>query len=91
MSADVTPELDSFLTRILDQLQRLLPQEGAAPVIIEASTPLFETGLLDSLRFTEFMVALEAELGVVVPDAMLSLEYFQTPRIIAESFHDRRA
>jgi acyl carrier protein len=53
---------------------------------IEPDTDLFAKGILDSLRFTELMVYVQADLGIEVPDKKLVTRYFQTPRMIAENF-----
>lgn len=53
---------------------------------IEIHTPLFESKLLDSLAFMEFLTALEVDLDVNVPDHKMSIQFFQTPDCIATHF-----
>jgi acyl carrier protein len=55
-------------------------------VTIGPDTPLFETKILDSIQFLELMSFLETECEIEVPDRMLSMEFFESPRVIAGNF-----
>lgn len=66
-------------------LQRLCERRRLA-VTIGPDTSLFETKILDSVQFLELMNFLESECEVEVPDRMLSMEYFESPRAIANNF-----
>lgn len=48
-----------------------------------ADTDLFETGLLDSLRFVEFLAALETDFGIGVAVEELQIDAFRSLSRIA--------
>jgi acyl carrier protein len=66
-------------------LRRLCERRRLA-VTIGPDTALFETKILDSVQFLELMNFLESECEIEVPDRMLSMEFFESPRIIAGNF-----
>ena len=74
-----------FEDRVLGFLRDLCRRRKLAAEIA-SDTNLFDSKILDSVQFVELMDFLQVELGVVVPDRLLSVEYFLTPRIISESF-----
>ena len=64
---------------------------GQALVDIDESTPLFETGLIDSLGILELLAFVEKTLGTAVPLQKVDLEFFRTVDCISRSFwRDRR-
>jgi acyl carrier protein len=69
-----------FLPRLLDRLRALCEVE------VDPDTALFESGLLNSMKFIELMAFVETTLGAPVPTNRLSAEYFSTPRTIAVTF-----
>ena len=48
----------------------------------ELDTELFESGLLDSLGFAEFLVELEDQLGIVISPSEVEREDIDTPEKI---------
>lgn len=62
--------------------------ERVAPpgVVIESDTPLFEDGLIDSMRILELIAWTERETGRIIPDEYVRMDNFRTPRRIAEVF-----
>jgi D-alanine--poly(phosphoribitol) ligase subunit 2 len=52
---------------------------------------LIEGGVLDSLALVELLVAIEQELGIVVPAERLEIERFRTLARLAELVADCRA
>lgn len=55
-------------------------------VTIHADTPLFEGGLIDSIRILELIAWTERETGRTIPDLMIRMDNFRTPDRIAEVF-----
>lgn len=55
-------------------------------VTIHADTPLFEGGLIDSIRILELIAWTERETGRNIPDRMIRMDNFRTPDRIAEVF-----
>jgi acyl carrier protein len=75
----------AFVLRIIDILDGIVKRKGQT-VRIEPDTPLFDSRILDSVTFVEFITALEVDLDVSVPDQMMSTQYFLTPAHIAANF-----
>ena len=79
----LTPDaLESRLILFLGELLRSYGREAE----ITPERALFEDGLLDSVQFIELMSFVENELGQQVPDRLLNVKYFRTPRDIALTF-----
>lgn len=74
---------DRFTRELLDWLNAKLAPRGVA---IDADTPLFEDGLIDSIRVLELIAWTERAAGGEIPDAMIRMDNFRTPRRIAEVF-----
>lgn len=81
-AADFRERLLHFANHILPRLDR---RERAWPVI-EADTPLFTSGLLDSLSILHLLAAVEALRGAPVPDSLVSMKHFQTVESITATF-----
>jgi acyl carrier protein len=45
---------------------------------LEANTPLFVSGLIDSFGFAELLLLLEKHYQVTIPDSIKQVKYFQT-------------
>jgi acyl carrier protein len=74
---------DAFLGSLIDWLNRKLVPPG---VTVEADTPLFADRLIDSIRILELIAWTERATGTVIPDRLIRMDYFETPRKIAETF-----
>lgn len=74
---------DRFTRDLLDWLNAKLAPRG---VVIDADTPLFEDGLIDSIRVLELIAWTERAAGGEIPDTMIRMDNFRTPRRIAEVF-----
>lgn len=73
--------------RFVEELLRWLNQRLAPPgVVVEADTPLFEGGLINSMRVLELIAWTERAVGGTIPDARIRMDNFHTPRRIAEVF-----
>ena len=59
-------------------------------VLEDMETELFESGLMDSLGFAEFLVALEEETGIVIAPSEVEREDINTPAKILALAESRR-
>jgi len=57
-----------------------------AGVTIDADTPLFASGLINSIRVLRLIAWTEHALGIRIPDARIRMDYFRTVRQIAITF-----
>jgi 2-hydroxymuconate-semialdehyde hydrolase len=55
-------------------------------VIVDAETPLFEDGLIDSLNILRLIAFLETRRGREIPDRDVVMSRFHNVRTIVESF-----
>lgn len=76
--------LESRLLRYVNE--HLLP-EGADPV--EASTPLFAGGRINSLRLLNLLAFVERSIGREIPEEDIVMDRFRSVRRIAEEFSGR--
>lgn len=84
MENDIS-EKNAFVMKVIGILEHIVARRNVQ-VRIAPDTPLFETKILDSVSFVEFITALEVELDVSVPDQKMSTQYFATPADIALHF-----
>ena len=71
-------------TRLLRYVNQHLLPEGAEPV--EATTPLFAEGRINSLRLLNLLAFVERAIGREIPEDEIVMERFASVRAIAESF-----
>lgn len=87
-SAPVTSAAD-FRARLLRFVNHTLPRldrrERTWPPIA-ADTPLFASGLLDSLSILHLLAAVETLRGESVPDSLVLMKHFQTVEAITATF-----
>ena len=81
MSAPVTHA--AFVDRTVAWINRTLVPNGVA---VDADTPLFANGLIDSIRVLRLIAWTEQELNLRIPDARIRMDYFRTVRSIASTF-----
>jgi Acyl carrier protein len=55
-------------------------------VTVDADTPLFESGLIDSIRVLQLIAWTEHALDIRIPDLRIRMDHFRTVRHIAEAF-----
>lgn len=73
--------------QFIEDMVRWLNTRVARPgVTVGADTPLFEGGLIDSIRVLELIAWTEEAIGSVIPDARIRMDNFRTVRRIAEVF-----
>ena len=74
-------------TQFIDEMVPWLNTRVARPgVTVNADTPLFEGGLIDSIRVLELIAWTEDAIGSVIPDSRIRMDNFRTVRRIAEVF-----
>jgi acyl carrier protein len=73
----------SFVARTVDWINRTLVPTG---VTIDADTPLFADGLINSIRILRLIAWTEHALGLRIPDSLIRMDRFRTVRQIADSF-----
>jgi acyl carrier protein len=73
----------TFVARTVEWINRTLVPEG---VTVDADTPLFADGLIDSIRILRLIAWTEHALGLRIPDSRIRMDYFRTVRSIAETF-----
>ena len=78
-----TMNRECFIEQTVDWLNRTLVPQG---VTIDADTPLFADGLIDSIRILRLIAWTEHALSIRIPDRMIRMDYFRTVRCIAERF-----
>ena len=71
-----------FINETLPKLDR--KQRNWPP--IEHDTPLFAGGLLDSMSILHLIAFIEQTTGLMVPDELVVMKHFKTPRAIVETF-----
>jgi acyl carrier protein len=64
----------------------LFARHGAGPVQIDESTPLFETGIIDSLGIIDLLAFVEAAIGKPVPMMKIDMRFFGTVNRISHTF-----
>lgn len=79
----MTGDSAQFVAGMLVWLNERLAKSN---VIICADTPLFESGLIDSIRVLELIAWTEEAVGAVIPDVRIRMDNFRTVARIAEVF-----
>ncbi len=84
MMTSTRPE---FITGMLEWLNRRLAPPG---VTIEAETPLFRTGIINSIRILELIAWTERATGRTIADREIRMDNFLTVGRIADVFVEDR-
>ena len=74
---------DTFMVRTVAWINEKLAPPG---VTIDADTPLFASGLIDSIRVLQLIAWTEHALGIHIPDLRIRMDHFRTVRHIADAF-----
>jgi acyl carrier protein len=53
---------------------------------VRVTTPLFTSGLLDSLKILDVICFVESALGITIPDRRVTLDNFKSVRAISDAF-----
>ena len=73
----------AFVVRTVEWINRTLVPAG---VEVDADTPLFANGLINSIRVLQLIAWTEHALGIRIPDARIRMDHFRTVRHIADAF-----
>ena len=76
-------DADAFVPRTVDWINRTLVPEGIA---VDADTPLFANGLINSIRILKLIAWTEHVTGRRIPDKAIRMDNFRTVRRIADVF-----
>ena len=74
---------ESFISETVTWINRTMVPSG---IIVDADTPLFAGGLINSIRVLRLIAWTEHALGIRIPDARIRMDYFRTVRQIAITF-----
>lgn len=74
---------DEFVARTVAWLNRRLAPPG---VVVGADTPLFDGGLINSIRILELIAWTERAVGRRIPDTSIRMDNFRTVSRIADVF-----
>ena len=74
--------------QLVDFINMRLPRLRAMKVSprIDADTPLFETGLIDSLGILHLIAFVEAAINTRIPTRLIVMKNFRTVRSICQTF-----
>jgi len=78
----------TFVARTVEWINRTLVPAG---VTIDADTPLFAEGFINSIRVLQLIAWTEHALSLRIPDARIRMDHFRTVRHIADTFAGPRA
>ena len=73
----------AFVARTVNWINQTMVPPG---ITIDADTPLFADGLINSIRVLRLIAWTEHTLGIRIPDARIRMDYFRTVRQIASTF-----
>ena len=73
----------TFVARTVEWINRTLVPAG---VTIDADTPLFAEGLINSIRVLQLIAWTEHTLSLRIPDARIRMDHFRTVRHVADTF-----
>lgn len=77
------------IARLLDFINHDLPRldrKGRVWSPVDATTPLFATGLLDSMSIVHLITFIEQMRGELIPDQLIVMKNFQNANAMAEAF-----
>jgi acyl carrier protein len=74
---------DAFATRMVDWINRTLAPPG---VTIDADTPLFANGVINSIGILKLIAWTEHATGQRIADSSIRMDNFRTVRRIADVF-----
>ena len=78
----------TFVARTVEWINRMLVPAG---VTIDADTPLFANGLINSIRILQLIAWTEHALDLRIPDEQIRMDHFRTVQHIADTFAESRA
>jgi acyl carrier protein len=79
----MTPRRARFVARMLRWITERLAPPGT---VVRATTPLFTSGLVSSIKVLDLIAWTEREIGRQIPDAQIRLDNFHSVQRIADFF-----
>ena len=79
-------ELAALLLRFINEDLPKLDRRGRAWNPVDANTPLFEDGRLDSLSILHLIARIEELTGRQVPDHLVVMKHFRTVETMTRTF-----
>lgn len=83
---ETASEFESDLLRFVNEVLPKLDRHGRVWAPVSANTPLFETGLLDSLSILHLIARVEELTGSPVPDQLVVMKHFRTVAAMTTAF-----
>jgi acyl carrier protein len=80
------PEFQSALLRLINEVLPTLRFSHMTWQPVDATTPLFEQGRIDSLAILHLIGAIEELTGRPVPDELVSMKHFRTVEAMTAAF-----
>jgi acyl carrier protein len=77
---------EAALLRFINIVLPTLDRRGRTWAPVTADTPLFESGLLDSLSILHLIAQVEQLTGCPVPDHLVVMKHFRSVQAIATTF-----
>jgi acyl carrier protein len=78
---------DAFARALIEFIQGpLIARHAKRPIVVDGSTPLFETGIIDSLGIIDLLAFVELTTGEPVPMRKLDVQFFGTVDRICSAF-----
>jgi acyl carrier protein len=86
--APIRPDTqEGFAHALIEFIQGpLIARHGARPLDVDASTPLFEAGIIDSLGIIDLLLFVETMTGRPVPMRKVDMRFFGTVDRISSAF-----
>ena len=74
---------DTFLVQTVEWINKTFVRSA---ITVDADTPLFASGLIDSIRVLQLIAWTEHALVIRIPDLRIRMDHFRTVRHIADAF-----
>lgn len=85
-AAKPKPTLDpkKFEAGLVEFINAKLVPEGKG--VVKAESQLFEEGLINSIKILDLMAYIEKQIGSKIPDKLVVMKNFRSPRAITTTF-----
>jgi acyl carrier protein len=83
---DKEADFETALLRFINEVLPTLDRRGRSWSPVAADTPLFESGLLDSLSILHLIAQVEQLTGHSVPDHLVLMKHFRSVQAITSTF-----
>ena len=79
-------EFNAALLHFINEELPAMDRRGRTWIAVSVDTPLFESGLLDSLSILHLIARVEALTGRAVPDQLVVMKHFRTVEAMTATF-----